>query len=115
MNAATIINYTLAKYKSNPIDEYYLTIEDAMQRYQANPPDEVSINMKDTNYISKHENLRIYKTYPFEKDRAITLEDLLYKFFRCPNNITSENMKQALKKYKDESVSTPNIIETFDI
>jgi len=29
--------------------------------------------------------------------------------------LTFENMKQALKKYKDEFVSNPNIIVRFDI
>ncbi|MBD0265364.1 MAG: hypothetical protein ICV78_22375 [Tolypothrix sp. Co-bin9] len=115
MNAATKIYSTLAKYKLDPITQYYSVIVDAMQKYQANPPDIMINDMKDTNYVSKHENLTDYKQFPFEKDRPISLEDFYNKFIMCPNGVTSENFKQALREYKIEFEKNPKIIDPFDI
>ncbi|HYX18812.1 MAG TPA: hypothetical protein VE944_31470 [Nostoc sp.] len=115
MNAIEIIIFTLKKYKLHPIEQYYSVIVDAMQKYQANPPDIMINDMKDTNYVSTHEDLTKYKQYFFEKDRAISLDDLCRKFRMCPNGVTSENFKQALREYKMEFEKNPKIIDPFDI
>lgn len=115
MNAIEIINFILAKYKLDPSTQHYLVIVDAMQKYQDNPPDKLINDIKDANYISKYENLTIYKQFDFEKDKSISLDDLFYKFMMCPNGITSENFKQALTEYENEFRKNPNIIDPFDI
>ncbi|WP_193197170.1 hypothetical protein [Nostoc sp. MG11] len=115
MNAAEIIYFTLAKYKLDPSAQHYLVIVDAMQKYQANPPDIFINDMKDANYISKYENLTIYKQYSFEEDRLISLDDLYHKFIMCPNGVTSDNFQQVLREYKNEFTRNPNIIDPFDI
>lgn len=115
MNAIEIINFTLEKYKLHPIEQYYSVIVDAMQKYQANPPDIMINDMKDTNYVSKHENLTTYKQFPFEKDRPISLEDFYNKFIMCPNDVTYKNFKQALREYEIEFVKNPKSIDPFDI
>jgi hypothetical protein len=115
MNAIQIISFTLAKYKLDPSNQHYLVIVDAMQKYQDNPPDIIINYMKDANYISKYENLTIYKQFDFEKDRSISLDDLFHKFQMCPNGITSENFKQALTEYENEFIKNSNIIDPFDI
>ncbi|MEH2378428.1 MAG: hypothetical protein V7K27_05910 [Nostoc sp.] len=114
MNAIEIINFILAKYKLDPSNEHYLVIVDAMQKYQANPPNDLINDMKDANYISKYENLTIYKQFYFEKDRSI-LDDFFSKFLMCPNGVTSDNFKQALREYEIEFVKNPTIIDPFDI
>ncbi|MDZ8096586.1 MAG: hypothetical protein RMZ42_32295 [Nostoc sp. DedQUE05] len=115
MNAIEIINFTLSKYKLDPSNPHYLVIVDAMQKYQANPPDIINNDMRDAKYRSKYENLTTNKQFDFEKDRLISLDDLFYKFIRCPNGITSENFKQALTEYENEFIKNTNIIDPFDI
>ena len=96
--AKEIIN----KYKAYPLDEYYLLIEDAITRYKANPPDLIKPSMSDETYKIENEDPTRNEPYMFSNE-PVDLDGLFTKFINCPNDVTAENFREGLKKYKLEN------------
>lgn len=110
MNYSDVIESNLWKYKADPLDEYYLAIEDAMVEYKANPSAGVREMMKDEGHIRECEDPNCNDPLLFD-NKPIDLDGLFSKFFQCPTNITAKNFLQALKDYK---LKNPNGKNPFD-
>ncbi len=97
----------LYKYKAHPLDEYYLLIEDAITRYKDNPPNLIKSSMSDEKYKIENEDPTYNEPYLFSNE-PVDVDGLFSKFINCPNDVTAENFREGLKKYKLENPNGKN-------